>query len=930
MNLNVLNAIFKRNFTSYFSSPIGYVFICVFVMLSSLATFWPAEFFSNNLANLDQLSYFLPLILLIFIPAITMSLWADERRQGTDELLLTIPASDSEVVLGKYLAAVSIFTVSLLFSAFSIYLVFLYGLGTPDLGLFLGTYIGYWFVGIAMLGIGMVASFLTSNLTIAFILGVIFNAPLALSGWTDLIIKDPTRATTLSQWSAAERFRDFERGVISLNGMTYFTLLALVAVYLSVVLLGRRHWQGGTDGNSMLGHFLVRVVCLVMIAVGATIFFSYNDLVRADITLEQLNSLTGSTLQIVEEIRENDDVGVVKVDAYISPHVPSEYVETKLNLLSTLDELASKSGGKIQVTRHVVESYSKEAALAEESFGITPREVEQRTRGERRSEEIFLGVAFRSGTNKVVVPFLDRGIPIEYELARSIATVADQAKKTIGVLKTDVQLMGGFSMQGPQEESRLITELKKQFNVLEVDPAQPIEGAKYDVLLAIQPSSLDPTGMDNFVDVIKTGMPVAIFEDPFPYIYGNVVGTTEPKRPPGGMMGMMGMQQPPQPKGDISQLWRVLGVELLDGGGSLVWQRYNPYRKVNFIEPEWIFVAEGNGASNPFHPESEISKGLDEVLFIYAGAWNERRGSKMEVTNLAVTGLNSGTTPVFQVRQSLSPNPFGPRRTPQRVVDPKMFPIAVHVQGKVPPDDVSLAEVEAELEGGEDAGETEVVAEEEIDLEGNPNDQPDINAVLVADIDWIHPQIFQLREMGENEDLYVQWNFQNVTFVLNILDMLADEDRFMEIRRRERSHQILTGIEAKTEDFRKEAIEAEDQATEDMEEKIAEINRQVEDQVKEVRDNPNLDERTKQQYLRVIERQARERAEADIAKIRRQQQEDLKRIDRDLSLQVRSVQDRYKLFALLLPPIPPLLVAFMVFFHRRSTEQEGVAKSRMR
>ncbi|MFN9915692.1 MAG: ABC-2 transporter permease, partial [Pirellulaceae bacterium] len=154
-------AVLKRNFLGYFANPTGYVFLCLFVLLTSMAAFWPHEFFVNNLASLDQLNKWFIYIMLFFIPAITMSIWAEEKRQGTDELLLTLPADDFDIVVGKYFAAVAIFTASLLFSQLATFFVLArLSQGQLDVGLFFTNYLGYWLTGLAMIAIGMVASFL--------------------------------------------------------------------------------------------------------------------------------------------------------------------------------------------------------------------------------------------------------------------------------------------------------------------------------------------------------------------------------------------------------------------------------------------------------------------------------------------------------------------------------------------------------------------------------------------------------------------------------------------------------------------------------------------------------------------------------------------------------------------------------------------------
>ncbi|MCA9268900.1 MAG: ABC-2 transporter permease, partial [Planctomycetales bacterium] len=309
-------AVMKRNFVSYFTTPTGYVFLCLFVLLSSFAAFWPHQFFTSNMATLDQLSFAMPAILLLFIPAITMGIWAEERRQGTDELLLTIPADDFDIVLGKYLSAAAIFSCSLLFSQLANFSVLDYVAGGEvDLGLYFTTYLGYWFMGMAMLAVGMVASFLTSNLTLGFILGAVFNAPLALTQYADLIISDVNTAQAISRWSMAQQFTDFGRGVVSSSSVIYFLMIVAVGIYLSMVLIGRRHWLGGRDGQSLIGHYVVRIGALLIVAVAAAKLLADHDLVRYDATSERISSLSPDSVKL---LRSLDKKRAVQIDAYIS------------------------------------------------------------------------------------------------------------------------------------------------------------------------------------------------------------------------------------------------------------------------------------------------------------------------------------------------------------------------------------------------------------------------------------------------------------------------------------------------------------------------------------------------------------------------------------------------------------------------------------
>ena len=133
-------------------------------------------------------------------------------------------------------------------------------------------------------------------------------------------------------------------------------------------------------------------------------------------------------------------------------------------------------------------------------------------------DNIFLGVAMTCGLQKVIVPFIDRGIPAEYEVVRSLCTVAQQKRKRVGILETDAQLYGAMNFQTftPSPNWPIVDELQKQYEVVQGRRQPSRSREKYDVLLAVQPSTLGPEDMDNFIAAVRSGQPTAIFEDPCP------------------------------------------------------------------------------------------------------------------------------------------------------------------------------------------------------------------------------------------------------------------------------------------------------------------------------------------------------------------------------------------------------------------------------
>ncbi len=276
-----------------------------------------------------------------------------------------------------------------------------------------------------------------------------------------------------------------------------------------------------------------------------------------------------------------------------------------------------------------------------------------REKGSAQQKQLILGAAFKAGLEKVTVPIFEYGIPVEYELVRSINTVASGKRKRIGVVATDARLMGGTVMQGMsmQQVSRhlLIEELQKQYEVEEVDLSVPVAPDNYDALIAVQPSSLDPQSFGRFLDAVRSGIPVAIFEDPAPVGTGYITPTGSPKQSPGSMFGGGGMT----PKGEIRELWDLLELDVPGTPGmqgmftpDLVWQQHNPYPTLDDQANElWVFIDEdspGATEGQALSADSPITSGMKEVLAIMTGAVNAKPGGSLQHTPLLSTGELSG------------------------------------------------------------------------------------------------------------------------------------------------------------------------------------------------------------------------------------------------------------------------------------------------
>jgi len=231
--------IFKKEFSLYFNSPIAYIFIVVFLGASGYF-FW-SRFYLINQADMRAYFQLLPWVFLFFIPAVTMRLWAEERRSGTMEVLLTLPFRDVEVVAGKYLAAFAFLVLTILLS-FTIPLTLL-KLGHPDMGPIIGGYLGSFLLGGAYLAIGMFVSSFSDNQIIAFIFSMVVSFLLLIIGESFVLQSMPNALKPIAEYlGLSSHFENIGKGVIDTRDIIYYLSVIFVFIYATMRQIESRMW----------------------------------------------------------------------------------------------------------------------------------------------------------------------------------------------------------------------------------------------------------------------------------------------------------------------------------------------------------------------------------------------------------------------------------------------------------------------------------------------------------------------------------------------------------------------------------------------------------------------------------------------------------------------------------------------------------------
>jgi len=643
-------------------------------------------------------------------------------------------------------------------------------------------------------------------------------------------------------------------------------------------------------------HRLIRLSSLVVTAISLGYVAQRTNL-RADVTEEGLSQITPATQERIANISPERPV---VIHAYVSREVPREYVAVRSQLLSILREMQARGGAGLTVRLVEPEPFSPEAQEAVDNYGISPQSVTSREAGRVQQLQLFMGLAFVSGPHEEVIPFLDRGLSPEYEIVRALRSVTQEKKKVLGVLRTDATIMGNFDLQARRQQPawRVIGELKKQYEVRSLNPGAEIP-ADVDVLLVPQLSSMTTPHLEVVQKYVEAGRPALLTVDPMP-IFDMSLSPSEPMKPPPGQQQQNMFGPPPdgEPKGDFRGFLSKIGVDW--DPQKIVFDTDNPHPNFAGTPPHVIFVGKRPDGTDPFAVDDPIVAGLNEVVVLFGGELKPAAGHEAEFVPLLRTGTRGGFNKFDDmVERHMLFGLQGPVLPRQRSMVAESQVIAAHITS------------------GPTSGEGAVKGK---------------HVVVIGDLDLFGDQFFVLNERGGDldGDGVDDIRFDNVAFLLNAIDALSDDAGLVELRGRKSKYRRLDKVDELTKvasDTRNAEIAA---SSAKAEADIKAAQEALDAAVKKINEDASLDEATKAVLLKSAEEAENRRLTAKREQITRDKVRAMERTESEHLGAVRQVEDWIRVVAVLVPPIPAILLGFLIFLRKRQREQDAIPSSRKR
>jgi len=477
-------SLFRKEIKTFLGSLIGYLVIIVFLLVTGLFLWvFPGVYniLDNGYATLDGLFLLAPWVYLFLAPAITMRSFADEKRSGTIEILLTHPVTDFQLVIAKFLAGLALVAFSLLPTLLWFLSVYLLGnpVGSIDVGATWGSFIGLFFLAAIYVAIGVFSSSLTDNQIVSFIMamGLSFVFYLGLdfvaSSGVPYILEQ-----ILSWLSINNHYLSISRGVVDLSDMVYFAGMALFFLFITGILLRK--------GNLKLRKTKINLTVFV-ISLFAVFFVSTNFLYRADLTSDKRYSLSDVSKGIASDINE-----IIEIEFFLEGELEPGLQKLQREVFEKIAVLNVYSPKPIRLK--IVDPYRINNAQKREEFqnqliekGIKPISFSRKTDQGVSSKYIFPGAIIHSGDKEVAVNFLKNNPDFSYEVNfnHSIESV-------------EFELINAFQyLMRTKKSSVAFLEGNGEFNQYEVLDFSNALSADFNVKrVTTQSIQADPSGID--------------------------------------------------------------------------------------------------------------------------------------------------------------------------------------------------------------------------------------------------------------------------------------------------------------------------------------------------------------------------------------------------------------------------------------------------